>query len=53
MYWAKGIYIAWSNRLHVNPGPPGWGLDVRLETQFRKKTNFAMKSQSSIAGWIF
>jgi len=37
--------------LKTNTGPPGRGLDIGLATQFRKKkTNFAMKSQSSIAG---
>jgi len=39
--------------LKTNPGPPGWGLDIGLATQFWRKTNFAMKSQSSMAGWIF
>jgi len=28
-------------------------IEHRASTQFRKKTDFAMKSQSSIAGWIF
>jgi hypothetical protein len=40
--------------LKTNPGPPRWGLDIGLTTQFqKKKTISAMKSQSSIAGWIF
>jgi len=39
--------------LKTTPGPPRWGLDTGLATQFQKKTNFAMKSQSSIASWIF
>ena len=39
--------------LKTNPDPPGWGLDVGLANLFRKKTNFAMKFQSSIPGWIF
>jgi len=28
-------------------------LDIGLATQFQKQKDFAMKSQSSIAGWIF
>jgi len=39
--------------LKTNPDPPRLGLDIGLATQFRKKTIFAMKSQSSIAGCIF
>jgi len=38
--------------LKTNPGPPGWGLDKGLQLN-SGKTNFAMKVQSSIAGWIF
>jgi hypothetical protein len=29
------------------------GVGHSASTQFQKKTNFFMKSQSSIAGWIF
>lgn len=34
-----------------SPDPPGWGLDTGLATRLQK-TNFAVKSQSSIASWI-
>jgi hypothetical protein len=35
-----------------NPDIPGWGLDIGLQPN-SGKTNFAVKSQSSIAGWIY
>jgi hypothetical protein len=33
------------------PGPPGWGLGVRLTTPAHKK-NIVMKPQGNEAGWI-
>ena len=38
--------------LKTYPGPPEWGLDIGLATQFQNK-NYAMKTQSIIAGWVF